>query len=261
MIQFIDESFDIDGMIVSRKWEFDDNITTENDPTHRYAEDGNYIVKLMVVDDKDIARSISKEIVVSNSPPISNFSWEKNSNEIKFIDESYDLDGKIVSWKWDFGDGNESREINPTHQYASGNYIVTLVVTDNDGGRSENSKEIEIMLAPIANFHHSPQSPTTKDKIQFIDESIDLDGKIISWEWDFGDGSPTSKEKNATHRYRNESKYEVTLTITDDEGFIATRSMEIKVKGARGMPGFDIFLFFVAVFAIAILLKRRMRSK
>ena len=132
-------------------------------------------------------------------------------------------------------------------------------MTDNDRDWNEKSKEIEIILAPIANFCHSPRSPTTKDKIKFIDESIDLNGEIISWEWDFGDGSPTSTEKKPTHRYGNEGKYEVMLTVTDNEGFTSTQSMEIEVKDAREIPGFQIF--FIAVVVIILFLKRVLEGR
>lgn len=47
---------------------------------------------------------------------------------------SYDPDGYIVSYYWDFGDGDTSEEPNPIHTYKeAGNYTVTLTVTDDDG--------------------------------------------------------------------------------------------------------------------------------
>lgn len=54
---------------------------------------------------------------------------------------SYDPDGSIVSYLWNFGDGNTSTQANPFYTYnAAGNYNVSLIVTDNDGMEgSENT--------------------------------------------------------------------------------------------------------------------------
>jgi PKD domain len=50
---------------------------------------------------------------------------------------SYDPDGEIVSWHWDFGDGEVSDQMAPMHAYSQdGEYVVVLCVTDNDGNRS-----------------------------------------------------------------------------------------------------------------------------
>jgi parallel beta-helix repeat protein len=62
---------------------------------------------------------------------------------------SYDPDGTIVSYEWDFGDGNSSTEMNPTHTYAQdGTYTVTLNVTDNDGASDTNTTTATIAEVP-----------------------------------------------------------------------------------------------------------------
>lgn len=59
---------------------------------------------------------------------------------------SKDPDGKIVSYNWDFGDGNKSTDINPKHTFnKNGVYTVTLSVTDNFGKITTTSKQIEIV--------------------------------------------------------------------------------------------------------------------
>ncbi|MCI5055045.1 MAG: PKD domain-containing protein [Flavobacteriales bacterium] len=53
---------------------------------------------------------------------------------------SSDIDGQIVSYSWDFGDGSTSIQSNPTHSYgAPGTYNVTLNVTDNEGNVGSNT--------------------------------------------------------------------------------------------------------------------------
>ena len=72
------------------------------------------------------------------NPPTASFSYSPGSptteDTIQFTDRSTDNDGTIVSWWWDFGDGETSALQNPSHRYSrSGTYIVTLKVTDNEG--------------------------------------------------------------------------------------------------------------------------------
>lgn len=55
---------------------------------------------------------------------------------------SYDVDGSIVAYEWDFGDGTMGYGPTPTHTYAEdGEYLVTLCVTDDDDLRSCCSPE------------------------------------------------------------------------------------------------------------------------
>ncbi len=54
---------------------------------------------------------------------------------VLFMASGNDSDGVITSYDWDFGDRNTSTEQNPTHTfYSKGKYLVTLTVTDDDGG-------------------------------------------------------------------------------------------------------------------------------
>ena len=74
------------------------------------------------------------ESEVSNDPPIADFSYEDKKKLIMFIDGSTDSDGTIVSWYWEFGDGNTSTEQHPNNRYIkAGKYTVTLTVTDDKG--------------------------------------------------------------------------------------------------------------------------------
>lgn len=51
---------------------------------------------------------------------------------------SNDLDGSIVSYEWDFGDGTNATGVSPTHIYtAAGTYTVTLTVVDDDGNYAQ----------------------------------------------------------------------------------------------------------------------------
>ncbi|MEW6069373.1 MAG: NosD domain-containing protein [Candidatus Thermoplasmatota archaeon] len=84
-------------------------------------------------------------------------------------------------------------------------------------------------LPPIANFSYSPVNPTTNDIIQFNDASIDTDGYIVTWYWDFGDGN-NSTSQNPTHQYTVAGNYNVTLTVQDNKSAMTSFSCIIAVR-------------------------------
>ena len=150
-ITFADKSTDEDGEVVSWLWEFGDGSTsTEQNPTHQYADNGTYVVKLTVTDDKGATASTQKIIEVANVAPVAKFKYEpdkpKVREEIKFNSSlSFDDDGNIVNYTWDFGDGNISYEANPTHAYEkAGTYNVTLTIMDNDGATHTTMLPIKV---------------------------------------------------------------------------------------------------------------------
>jgi|GEM_PF-3673490 len=77
---------------------------------------------------------------VKNSPPVgfadTNMETVFVGDTVKFTGDGSDLDGVIVNYTWNFGDGTTSYEKNPEHHYESaGTYTVTLTVIDNDGAK------------------------------------------------------------------------------------------------------------------------------
>ena len=235
VIQFTDVSTDSDGTIASWSWDFDDaGTSTLQNPTHDYIDDGTYTVILTVTDNDGLNDSISKDVVVSNVPPTADFTFSPTSptdlNNIQFTNTSTDADGTITSWSWEFGDGATSSIENPTHQYTDdGTYLVNLTVADNDGARNSASKDIVVSnILPTADFTYSPSSPTDVGIIQFTDASTDPDGMIVSWSWNFGDGT-NSTSKNPQHNYTTSGQYTVGLEVADNDGAKKLTSKTITV--------------------------------
>jgi len=99
-------------------------------------------------------------IVMQNSPPIADFSYDPEyptiNTIIQFTDLSTDSDGNIVSWSWDFGDGNTSVLQDPTHNYSTpGEYIVSLTVTDNELALGTIEKVIAVAGPEILDVNQS----------------------------------------------------------------------------------------------------------
>ena len=92
---------------------------------------------------------------------------------------------------------------------------------------------------PSANFIFVPSNPTTQNVIKFTDTSIDLDGYITSWSWDFGDGTnPT--QRHPSHNYTDDGFYNITLKVTDDYWVEAETSKQIHVLNWSAYSLMDI---------------------
>ncbi|HDN50444.1 MAG TPA: PKD domain-containing protein [Thermoplasmatales archaeon] len=149
-ITFADQSDDEDGEVVAWAWDFGDNTTsTLQNPTHKYADNGTYVVKLTVTDDKGATATKQQIITVTNDPPTALFKFDptkpKIREEVTFTSLSADEDGTIVNFTWDFGDGNISYEENPVHIFEKkGTYNVTLTVIDNDGATHQTMLQVKV---------------------------------------------------------------------------------------------------------------------
>jgi PKD repeat protein len=175
-----------------------------------------------------------------NQPPVASFAYLPEfpavSEEAIFdASSSYDPDGEIVSYLWDFGDCiSDSGEI-VTHAYtATGSYSVTLTVVDDDGLTDTVIEDVIVAAAPqppVASFTFSPENPVAGDEIAFdASSSYDPDGEIASYNWAFNDGN-SAEGGSVTHVYARAGAYTPTLTVTDDDGLTGSMSRVIDVKG------------------------------
>ena len=241
------KSYDPDGNIISYSWDFGDGtpIVVESDPiaNHTYTSFGNYTVTLTVTDNDGLVGNTTC-IVNVRQPPVATFTYlpsDPLENEVLTFDASASTPdgGVLISYEWDFGDGNITTVTYPVINYTHatfGNYTVTLNVTDSEGKWDTESKSITVEALPIADFWWSPQHPVVCENVTFdASDSTPDGGVLIDYTWDFGDGTPVVIENDPiiTHHYTANGSFTVTLNITDSEGRWDTESKIITVSPLR----------------------------
>ena len=179
--------------------------------------------------------------VETNDGPTASFVYSPSSpkvgEKVNFnASGSSDPDGNIVSFQWDFGDGRSDSGERVSHTYRNvGTFTVVLVVKDNSGNRGTSSQTVSITegSSPNASFVYSPANPAENETIYFnASESDDPDGDIVSFDWDFGDGT-TGKGETVTHRYGGSGSFTVLLKVTDDDGNVDTASQTVSIGDNR----------------------------
>ena len=258
-----------DGMIVEYRWNFGDPVNTksalESATTHTFSRPGTYLVKLTVIDDEGKVNSQQVAIVVTDAPPIAKASVDNDSplpgEDVVFsATESYDLQGEIVSYHWEFGDGRTGTGETSEHTYAEGGeYTATLTVTNESGEMAQVHLDMTVQLGQSScgddvSSCGSARQPIAAITSEYfatcnvsgtVGEPITLDGSasypavgsMVSYHWDFGDGS-TGTGATVSHVYSKAWTYAITLTVVDEGGGIGTArgSVSVSVVPAASCP-------------------------
>ena len=207
-----------------------DTSYTPNNPT--YTSAGTYTVSLEVVTPAGCRRTTTASVTVSPLPT-ANFSAPASAcarAPVTFTNASTGA----TSYQWDFGDGvGTSTAANPTYAYTTaGTFTVTLIATSGVGCRDTFTRPITIYPRPTADFSYTIEclgSPTS-----FTDNSIGA----VSYQWNFGDGSPVSTLPNPTHTYAAPGTYTVRLIVTSADGCKDTVTKSVPVN-ATPNPNFS----------------------
>lgn len=158
---------------------------------------------------------------------------------------SSDADGNLVAWDWKFGRGGQAAGPRTAYVFASpGTYTVYLRVTDNDGLRDYGTatvivREPFVPAPPIADAG-GPYEGFVGQTLMFDGSaSSDADSNITSWLWQFGDGA-SGTGAMPVHQYAAPGVYEVSLTVTDNDGLSASAQTSAVVTLPPD-PGEQIF--------------------
>ena len=180
----------------------------------------------------------------NNNPPVAdaNGPYLEYVNQTLFFDasKSYDSDGTIVGYRWDFtNDGTYDtswlEETITTHIYAAtGNYTIKLQVIDNDEATDTDTTYASIKklgkdeYPPVADAN-GPYYIRVNQNVTFNGSgSHDPDGTITSYVWDFGDNG-TGVGVNPIYAYAAAGTYTVILMVVDNDGLTHTAKTTINV--------------------------------
>ena len=238
-------------------WDNDDSydLVDQINPSasHIWNDDGVYKVGLQAKDKAGNIYTATISVVVTDLGPAAKFAWTSESqdtqyegSQILFADASKSSPDSLVLWSWDFGDTiGTSMEQSPSYTYRDdGVYKVTLAVTDDDG--SSSSKTVALTVNNVApSILPGPDqvvdegTPINLVPCIFVDPGVnDTHTATIDWgdgiieagmvsEVSSGSGTVTGK-----HIYTDYGVYEVTITVTDDDGDSASDTRTVTVNNA-----------------------------
>lgn len=149
---------------------------------------------------------------------------------ISFTDLSTVAFGAVVSWHWDFQDGNTSTQRHPVHTPARppGIAPVTLHVMTDAGCSNSTTLPVRVFHNPQVSF--TPNHACSRAPLQFTDTSSDPDlGGITAWQWSFPDGSGSSSQ-NASFTFPQSGSFPVTLHATSAAGCSASLTRTVLVR-------------------------------
>lgn len=205
-------------------WDFgDENTSTSAEDTvcHIFSNPGQTIIKLIANNGIE-TDSFSVELLLSNPIPIANFESENDSCTAPCTIQFTNTSLYSSSYEWNFGDGGTSSDVSPSYTYvAAGTYEATLL-SSNDEGSDQVSKQITIL---------EKKDPCNIPSLFSIEPDVDQFGTPVSiqfnsnvasnefdYSWDFGDGT-SSSELAPLHDYiavSETQKIGVTLSIQKD---------------------------------------------
>ena len=161
-------------------------------PTLNYSGDDSFTYVVSDGSDDSGLGTVTITVTPVNDPPIADANGPYVSSvgtAVTFDGSgSFDLDGAIVSYDWDFGDGNTSTGVTPDHTYTGpGLFTVTLTVTD-DGGLTDATTGVAD-IAPTPNtppvavdddYSTSEDATLTVTVPGVLDNDTDVDGDTLT---------------------------------------------------------------------------------
>ncbi|MCX6650608.1 MAG: PKD domain-containing protein [Methanomassiliicoccales archaeon] len=246
----MDSLSDIDRLAYN--WDFDDDGSTGTGvrTSHVFQQNGDYTVVLNVSDPWGGWDVTTISVSIGDRAPVANFTYSQDpapveGSPVQFIDLSTSPSDPIVSWEWNFGDGNwlnQTTDQAVFYSYAwNDTFTVTLTVHDSDGSTDLTVKVIVVQdSSPTAAFNASINSPLEGQEVSFIDGSSYTADAIIRWSWNLGDGTWVNATSNGTvhHTYACNGTFLVVLTVWDIDGSMDSVSKEMVVQDSAPVTEF-----------------------
>jgi gliding motility-associated-like protein len=167
-----------------------------------------------------------------NPDPLASFSAADNFGcqpiTVSFQNASSNLENP--TYLWEFGDGETSTEVSPSHLYPNpGIYDVTLTVTNSTGCINTLSINdiVEVYEVPVADFEADPQAATIDNPTIKFTQKVNIPFALI--QWNFGDSTNISTEPNPRHTYGAPGSYQVVMYTETEHGCWDRDTLEIGI--------------------------------
>ena len=224
--------------IVDWNWKFGDGIVANGvpNPIHAYTGWGDYNVQLTIETVAGCVNDTTLGPARVHPKPTADFSDELANclNDTTVFEnlssvENTPLD-QIITWNWDFADGNSSPLQDTVHVYGNfGIYDVALSVETNNGCQDTLVQQVEIYPLPQVAFTVDTNFGCQPFRVQFTDlTEIPQPYLLSQWEWNFGDEPGTVSSQNPINTYFDEELgdfetgvYSVSLRVTSANGCVS----------------------------------------
>lgn len=214
-VQLIATASPGDGYLSTYQWDFGDGTTQQgysNQISHYYTVEQKPAISLMVTNSYGCSASISKpDIVEIMSRMDPEFIVDKN--QLCSLDQTIQLTNNSTGagtlfYSWNFGDGSNSIQTNPNHQFTKkGVYNISLTVSNTDGcSATSSSQQIN-----AAYFNTDFSNRPLCRELSFTASSFLYPTSSL---WQFGDGTATYSSYNTKHVYSTAGNYSVMLVNT-----------------------------------------------
>ena len=228
-VNFTNTSTITQGNLTGFQWFFGNGATSsQNNPSYTYTAAGTYSVMLIASSNKGCTDTAIKVVNVYPVPAVSFSSTNVcEGNPLTFTSSATVPNGNIVSYQWNFGNGQTSAVQNPTYLYPlAGNYAVSLTVFSNNNCAATYSSIVSVFPLPHPNF--SASNVCFGTAVNFNNASSIASGSIISYQWNFGNGQ-TSFQLNPQCAYTSAGIYTVSLIAVSDHNCTASITQTVEV--------------------------------
>lgn len=186
------------------------------------------VYTVCITDANGCTSCATDSVIVGTAGCVASFTSIINSNSVDFTSTSTGT-GPTTGYYWDFGDFSYGSGTPVNHiYYALGTYNVTLLIYDSTGCSSSVTNSVTITSLTFSNCNASFwMYPDTLNPLNYIAINNTTGIPVISYVWNWGDGSPDDYTAYPTHTYTVSGTYNICLSITDGVG--CTSSMCIPV--------------------------------
>ncbi len=239
------------GKVTKYTWNFGDGTPAQSgrSVSHAFKTIGTYEVLLTVTDEGGTSATAGKKVSVTepSKTPISLITSSPAAVNGKITGaaplsvnfdatKSTDTDDDIVEYAWDFDSDGTFDKFGPSASYvypAQATYTATLRVTDSDNSERTAQVTVEVGAPGInAKINATPVTGVVPLTVKFdASASTYLENQIISYEWDFGDGSPKRQDAaKISYKYNKVGTYTAKVTAIGSDGKKATTGITITVQ-------------------------------